>query len=180
MSPSPAGCSCSAEWRRSASFTSGLCATTGGEFWFSGKWRAAYQGCCGGREGLRRAFKAATTSRAAERWNRLHPAQAPRVSHVEACLAGEAPIVAASDYIRTWPQLIAPYLGARFTALGTDGFGRSDTRSALRQFFEVDRHHVVLAALSALARHGAIASTRCAQAIDRYGIAVAEVAPWDC
>ena len=122
----------------------------------------------------------AREAKAVERWRRLHPGQAARASHVETCLAGEAPIVAASDYIRTWPQLIAPYLGARFTALGTDGFGRSDTRHALRQFFEVDRHHVVLAALSALVREGRLDASLCAEAIERYGIAVAEEAPWDC
>ena len=122
----------------------------------------------------------ARDAKAVERWNRLHPGEAPRASHVEACLAGDTPIVAASDYIRTWPQLIAPYLGARFTALGTDGFGRSDTRSALRRFFEIDRHHVVLAALSALERQAAVEATVCAQAIERYGIVVADEAPWDC
>ncbi|HEY4065282.1 MAG TPA: alpha-ketoglutarate dehydrogenase, partial [Burkholderiaceae bacterium] len=122
----------------------------------------------------------ARDAKSVERWNRLHPGAPARVSHVETCLAGDAPIVAASDYLRAWPQLIAPYLGARFTALGTDGFGRSDTRSALRSFFEVDRHHVVLAALAALARRGEIDAALCAQAIARYGIQIADEAPWDC
>ncbi len=67
---------------------------------------------------------------------------------------GDAPIIAASDYVRAYPQLIAPYLAAPFTALGTDGFGRSDTRSALRRFFEIDREHIVVAVLDAAARRG--------------------------
>jgi pyruvate dehydrogenase E1 component len=122
----------------------------------------------------------AREAKAVERWNRLHPGESPRVSHVEASLGGTAPIVAASDYIRAWPQLVAPYLDARFVALGTDGFGRSDTRSALRRFFEVDRHHVVLAALAALAREGQIDAGTCANAIQRYAIQVVDEAPWEC
>jgi pyruvate dehydrogenase E1 component len=116
---------------------------------------------------------------AAERWNRLHPQAAPRTSHVERCLAGVAPVVAASDYARAWPQLIAPHVPARYTVLGTDGFGRSDTRSALRRFFEVDRHQVALAALHALAREGRVGAEACAQAIARYGIDAEAAAPWE-
>ncbi len=74
------------------------------------------------------------------------------LSHVERLLPGDAPIVAATDDVRAYPQLIASYVEAPFVALGTDGFGRSDTRPALRAFFEVDCKHVVLAALHALAR----------------------------
>jgi len=114
----------------------------------------------------------AREAREVERWNR------PRLSHVERSLAGPAPIVAASDYVRAWPQSIAPYLEARMTALGTDGFGRSDTRSALRRFFEVDRQHVVLAALDALARNGRIERRVCAEAIVKYGIDAAAAPPW--
>ncbi|MDX3905356.1 MAG: alpha-ketoglutarate dehydrogenase [Pigmentiphaga sp.] len=113
-----------------------------------------------------------------ERWNRLHPQHPPRRSYVESCLAGTAPVVAASDYVRAWPALIAPYCGARFAALGTDGFGRSDTRAALRDFFEVDRRHLVLAALDALAREGRIDPGICAQAIARYDIRADADAPW--
>jgi pyruvate dehydrogenase E1 component len=79
------------------------------------------------------------------------PAQGQRrVSHVQRLLAGPAPIVAASDYVRAWPQLIAEYVDARLVTLGTDGFGRSDTRQALRRYFEVDAQAVVAAALEAL------------------------------
>src|SRR5262249_14313735 len=79
-----------------------------------------------------------------ERESRLQPGSIDRVSHVARLLAGADPVVAATDYVRAWPQLIAEYVDARYVTLGTDGFGRSDTRSALRRFFEVDRHHVVL------------------------------------
>ena len=101
------------------------------------------------------------------------------MSHVQACLPGRAPVVAASDYIRAWPQLIAPYLDASFVALGTDGFGRSDTRSALRELFEVDRRHIVLATLFALMRDGAVDPGVCTRAIERYGIRVVDQAPWE-
>jgi len=114
----------------------------------------------------------AREAREVERWNRLHPAQAPRSSHVETLLAGAAPIVAATDYVRAYPQLVASYLRAPFTALGTDGFGRSDTRAALRQFFEVNREHIVVAVLAALSRE------RAAEAIARYGIETETGASW--
>ena len=117
-------------------------------------------------------------AREAERWNRLHPGAEPRTSHVARCLSGGEPVIAASDSVRAWPQLIAPYLQARFCALGTDGFGRSDTRDALRRFFEVDRHQIVLAALDALAAQGRIDRSVCARAIVQYGIEVDAAAPW--
>jgi pyruvate dehydrogenase E1 component len=89
----------------------------------------------------------------AERWNLLHPMQPPRVPYVSACLA-EAPgvLVAASDYVRALPDSIARFLPRPLVSLGTDGFGRSDTREALRDFFEVDARFITLAALAALAR----------------------------
>ncbi|MGE0385573.1 MAG: alpha-ketoglutarate dehydrogenase [Gammaproteobacteria bacterium] len=117
-------------------------------------------------------------ARAAQRWNRLHPAAPPRRSHVQESLAGDAPVVAASDYVRAWPQLIAPYVPGRFTALGTDGFGRSDTRAALRRFFEIDRHHVAIAALHALAQSGRIEAGIVAGAIARYDIDADAGEPW--
>ncbi|MDO9217157.1 MAG: pyruvate dehydrogenase (acetyl-transferring), homodimeric type, partial [Lacisediminimonas sp.] len=122
----------------------------------------------------------AREAREVERWNRLHPLQAQRASHLDACLPGADPIVAASDYVRAWPQLIAPYVPARFTALGTDGFGRSDSRAALRSFFEVDRYHIVLAALQSLVTAGGLNAAVSAEAITRYGIDVDASAPWDC
>lgn len=121
----------------------------------------------------------ARDARAVERWNRLHPAEPPRRSHVDALLDARAPIVAATDYVRAYPQLIAAHVAAPFTALGTDGFGRSDTRSALRSFFEVDRRHIVVAALTALARQGAFDRARIAQAIERYAIDADRSASWE-
>jgi pyruvate dehydrogenase E1 component len=117
-------------------------------------------------------------ARGVERWNRLHPTAAPRRSHLDDMLGGTSPVVAATDYVRAYPQLIAPYLAGRFVALGTDGFGRSDTRAALRSFFEVDRRHVAVAALHELARTGTIASATVADAIARYGIDPDVAASW--
>jgi pyruvate dehydrogenase E1 component len=110
-----------------------------------------------------------------ERWNLLHPGKKERVPYVGSALEGHAgPIVAASDYIRAFADQIRPYVGDRsFTTLGTDGFGRSDFRATLREFFEVDRHHVVLAALRALGDHKAAK-----EAIKRYGIQTESEAPW--
>ncbi len=120
----------------------------------------------------------AREAREAERWNRLHPEAAPRESHLQRCLGGEAPVIAASDYVRAWPQLVASHLRAPFSVLGTDGFGRSDTRAALRRFFEVDRHQIVLAALDALRQQGRVDAALCAQAIERYAIATERDASW--
>jgi pyruvate dehydrogenase E1 component len=115
---------------------------------------------------------------AIERWNRLHPLEPARTSHVERQLAGTRPVIAATDYVRAYPQLVAPYVGGRFIALGTDGFGRSDNRPELRSFFEVDRHSIVLTALATLSRLGDLPQQSAAQAIERYGIDAAAAAPW--
>ena len=120
----------------------------------------------------------ARDARAVERFNRLHPNDEARLSHVQRCLSGSTPVIAATDYVRAWPQLIASYIDAPFTALGTDGFGRSDTRAALRRFFEVDRFHVVLAALTALRAQGLVDATACAEAIARYALSVDDSAAW--
>ncbi|MEO8132753.1 MAG: pyruvate dehydrogenase (acetyl-transferring), homodimeric type, partial [Betaproteobacteria bacterium] len=112
----------------------------------------------------------------ADRWNLLHPLQAPRVSHVEACLKDRTgPVVAATDYMKTYADQIRPFvqnLGKRYRVLGTDGYGRSDSRENLRRFFEVNRYFVVLAALRALADDGAIKPQMIADAIAKYGIDV--------
>jgi pyruvate dehydrogenase E1 component len=122
----------------------------------------------------------ARDARECERWTRLHPAEPPRISHLERCLPGDTPVVAASDYVRAYPQLIAAYLSARYTVLGTDGFGRSDTRPALRRFFEVDRAHIVVAALCALARRGDAGIVRAdvARALARYEIDADRAPSW--
>jgi pyruvate dehydrogenase E1 component len=120
----------------------------------------------------------ARDAREAERRNRLNPLDEPVVSHLAACLSGAAIIIAASDYVRAYPHMIAAYLEAQFTALGTDGFGRSDTRQALRAFFEVDRRSVVIAALASLATEGLIAREVVSNAIERYGVNSSAPPPW--
>ena len=117
-------------------------------------------------------------ARDVERHNRLHPTAPARISHLQRCLGGDDPVIAASDWVRAWPQLAGVHLHAPFTALGTDGFGRSDTRAALRRFFEVDRGHVVLAALTALRGQGKVTAEACAEAIARYQIDAESAAPW--
>jgi pyruvate dehydrogenase E1 component len=109
---------------------------------------------------------------AVERWNMLHPTEPPRRSHVETCLADrpEGPVIAATDYMKSFADQIRPFVPRRYKVLGTDGFGRSDYRRRLRQFFEVNRHFVTVAALSALAEEGAVPATTVADAIKKYGI----------
>ncbi|MFZ9962042.1 MAG: pyruvate dehydrogenase (acetyl-transferring), homodimeric type [Burkholderiales bacterium] len=106
-----------------------------------------------------------------ERWNMLHPEETPRKSHVEKCLAGtEGPVIASTDYMRIFADQIRPYIKKHFVVLGTDGFGRSDTREKLREFFEVNRYYVAIAALTALADNGEIPRTVVVDAIKKYGI----------
>jgi pyruvate dehydrogenase E1 component len=120
----------------------------------------------------------AREARATERENRLHSRRPPRRSHVEQCFEGTAPVIAATDYVCAYPQTIAPYLNVRFVALGTDGFGRSDTRAALRRFFEIDRQHIVVAALYELTKTGAVDTQAVEAAIAKYGIDASAEAPW--
>jgi pyruvate dehydrogenase E1 component len=105
-----------------------------------------------------------------DRWNMLHPVEEPRRAYVTDQLEGRGPVVASTDYIRTFADQIRPWVPAGYRVLGTDGFGRSDFRSALRRFFEVDRNYVVVAALTELAGSGAIEPGRVKEAIDRYEI----------
>ncbi|CAH2604870.1 pyruvate dehydrogenase E1 component [Rhodovastum atsumiense] len=106
-----------------------------------------------------------------ERWNLLHPDAPPRRSHVQSCLDGhDGPVVAATDYVRMFADQIRAHVPRRYHVLGTDGFGRSDYRRALRDFFEVDRRWVTLAALRVLAQDGAIPVERAAEAIRKYGL----------
>ncbi|MHC8286067.1 alpha-ketoglutarate dehydrogenase [Pseudomonas sp. XS1P51] len=121
----------------------------------------------------------ARDAREVERWNRLHPEQPARRSHVQESLNDSAPIIACTDYVRALPQLISSYLKARYTVLGTDGFGRSDTRSQLRRFFEVDRYQIVLSALTSLVHEGRLDASVCAEAIARYAIDIDTAAPWE-
>ena len=114
----------------------------------------------------------------AARWNLLHPTDKPRASYVAQCLTGTSgPVVASTDYVRAFAEQIRPYVSRRYTVLGTDGFGRSDTRGKLRHFFEVDRHWVVIASLTALADEGALDRGRVAEAIKKYGLDPAKPNP---
>src|SRR4029077_15448082 len=108
---------------------------------------------------------------AAERWNMLHPGETPRVPYVTQCLK-DAPgvLVAASDYVKAMPDSIDRWLPRPLTTLGTDGFGRSETRAALREFFEVDYRYVIVATLAALARDGKIEASVVNQAIAAHNI----------
>jgi len=110
---------------------------------------------------------------ACDRWNRLHPDQDARTPYVAHMLEGGGPVVAATDYIRQLPDMIRPWVDRPYSVLGTDGFGRSDFRATLRRFFEVDRHHVVVAALEALGR-----PEDAAKAIAQYEIDPDREAPW--
>jgi pyruvate dehydrogenase E1 component len=107
----------------------------------------------------------------AERWNLLHPDSPPRVPYVRACLEGrDGPFVAATDYVRTVADQIRQWVPGAYQVLGTDGFGRSDSRAALRDFFEVDRRYIVVAALKALADEGALDVATVSAAIERFSI----------
>jgi pyruvate dehydrogenase E1 component len=106
-----------------------------------------------------------------ERWNRLHPTEEPKRSYVETLLADRpGPVIASTDYIKAFADQIRPFINRRYAVLGTDGFGRSDYRKALRRFFEVDRHFVTLTALHALAQDDLIAKERVAEAITKYDL----------
>ncbi|MDQ2649154.1 MAG: pyruvate dehydrogenase (acetyl-transferring), homodimeric type [Actinomycetota bacterium] len=107
-----------------------------------------------------------------ERWNRLHPSATPQVPRVTELLAGEGPIVAVTDFMKAIPDQIARWVpeGRSFLPLGTDGFGRSDTREALRRYFEIDAAHVVVAVLAELAEAGTIEPKVVDDAIARYGL----------
>jgi pyruvate dehydrogenase E1 component len=105
----------------------------------------------------------------AERWNLLHPTDKQRVSFVGQQLAKHpGPVVASTDYMKSFAEQIAVFLPHKFVALGTDGFGRSDSRENLRHFFEVDRHYVVVATLKALSDEGKIKSSVVTDAIKKF------------
>ncbi len=109
----------------------------------------------------------------ADRWNMVHPADAPRLPYVTQCLQNtQGPIIASTDYMRAFAEQIRAFMpkNRSYKVLGTDGFGRSDTRVKLREFFEVNRHYVTVAALKALADEGAISTSVVSQAIAKYGI----------
>ena len=106
-----------------------------------------------------------------ERWNLLNPNEKQKKSYIEKCLSKrDGPIIAASDYIRSFSDQLRPYVQKPFYSFGTDGYGRSDTRKQLRKFFEVDKEHIVAYTLSALAKEQLIPSKYAEKAIKKYKI----------
>lgn len=115
---------------------------------------------------------------ACERWNMLHPNETPKVPYItEQLQASSGPFIAATDYMKLYSDQLRPYIPGTFKVLGTDGFGRSDTRAKLRHFFEVNRYFVVLAALSALVEGGSLKADIVAEAIKKYGISPDKLDP---
>jgi len=115
-----------------------------------------------------------------DRWNLLHPTETPRVPFVTQQLAKQpGPVVASTDYIKAYTEQIRPFIpkGRSYKVLGTDGFGRSDFRSKLREHFEVNRHYVVVAALKALSEEGVVPTSKVAEAIAKYGIKADKINP---
>jgi pyruvate dehydrogenase E1 component len=121
----------------------------------------------------------ARDGQAAARWNMLNPTAKPKLSYVETCLMDtQGPVIAATDFTRAFAEQIRSFVPRRYAVLGTDGFGRSDTREKLRRFFEVDRYYVTVAALKALADDGVLPAAKTAEAIKKYGIDASKPAPW--
>jgi pyruvate dehydrogenase E1 component len=115
-----------------------------------------------------------------ERWNLLHPLEAPRVSFVGEQLEHHSgPVVASTDYMKAYAEQIRSYIpkDRTFKVLGTDGFGRSDFRSKLREHFEINRHYIVVAALKALSEEGTVPVAKVAEAIQKYAINVDKINP---
>jgi pyruvate dehydrogenase E1 component len=114
-----------------------------------------------------------------ERWNLLHPQEQPHVPYVRQMLQGrEGPVVAATDYMRTVPDQIRQWVRGRYETLGTDGYGRSDSRAALRRFFEMDRNYIAVAALKALADEGRVDVATVSKAIQALGVDPSKPVPW--
>ncbi|MFQ6610208.1 MAG: pyruvate dehydrogenase (acetyl-transferring), homodimeric type, partial [Fidelibacterota bacterium] len=104
-----------------------------------------------------------------KRWNILHPDEKPKTAYVTSCLSvGQGPVVAVSDYVQLVAEQIAPFVPQNFTALGTDGFGRSEARQELRDFFEVSRYYIILAALNGLYMNNQIKSSTIRSAVEKY------------
>ncbi|MDD3763531.1 MAG: pyruvate dehydrogenase (acetyl-transferring), homodimeric type [Nevskiales bacterium] len=115
------------------------------------------------------------------RWNLLHPTETPRRNYVAECLGGmTGPVIASSDWVRAYAEQIRPYVPLPYYVLGTDGFGRSDNRPALRDFFGIDRRWIVVQALAALAEQKLCSPELVSQAIKIYGIKPDRAAPWKC
>ncbi|MGE4614937.1 MAG: pyruvate dehydrogenase (acetyl-transferring), homodimeric type [Planctomycetota bacterium] len=114
-----------------------------------------------------------------DRWNLLHPSETARVPRVTELLGGcDDPVIAVTDHIRELPDMVRPWVNSPWTSLGTDGFGRSDTREQLRRFFEIDQAAIEIAALSTLARSGTIEAAQVNAAIDRHHVDPDAATPW--
>jgi len=106
-----------------------------------------------------------------EDWNRYHPEGSKKRSYVEEMLKDcEGPVVISTDYVRAYPEQLRRFIHRPLTVLGTDGYGRSDSRAVLRRFFRVDRYHIALAALESLAKEGSVAPAKVAEALQKYAI----------
>ncbi len=120
----------------------------------------------------------ARDGQAAERWNMMHPEKEARVSYVEQCLGErDGPVVVSTDYMKLYGEQIRAFVPAPFKVLGTDGFGRSDSRQKLRHFFEVDRNFIVLAALNELARSGDIEKSTVSKAMKKMKLDPEKINP---
>lgn len=118
-------------------------------------------------------------AQAVYRWNMLHPEEQPRESYIEQALKGhEGPVIASTDYMRMFADQLREYIPRRYKVLGTDGFGRSDSRAKLREFFEVNRYYVVVAALKALQEEGKLEASVVAKAMQKFHINPEKPAPW--
>jgi pyruvate dehydrogenase E1 component len=106
-----------------------------------------------------------------DRWNMLNPEKTQKVSYIASCLKdSKGPVVASTDYMKSFAEQIQRFVPNKFVALGTDGFGRSDSREALRDFFEVNRYYVVVAALKALSDEGKFPVAKVAEAVKKYSL----------
>jgi pyruvate dehydrogenase E1 component len=120
----------------------------------------------------------AREARDIERWNRLNPLEKAKVPFVTQLLKDRrGPAIAATDYIQSYAEQIQSWVPMKYTVLGTDGYGRSDTRAQLRKHFEVDRYYIVITALKALADEGTLPAAKVADAIKKYGIDVNKINP---
>jgi len=113
-----------------------------------------------------------------DRHNRLSAETTRKASYLEQQLHKDSPVIVATDYVRALPQQIAPFISSPVTILGTDGYGRSANRPALRRFFEVDKEHIALAAIDALIQQGTVEAQVKADAIKNFGIDPTSPAPW--
>jgi len=115
-----------------------------------------------------------------ERWNLLHPSETARKTYVEECLGEVGPVIASTDHIKLFADQIRPFIKNTYSVLGTDGFGRSDTREKLRHFFEINRYWVVIASLKALADDGKIEASVVTKAIEKFGLDPEKPNPLTC